>query len=57
MMEREMPFGKYKGKAISECPIDYLDWLIGQDWLDASLKEEIEEYLESCPEWLNFCGR
>lgn len=49
--ERELPFGKYKGKAISECPINYLDWLIGQDWLHDDLKEDIEEYLEATPEW------
>ena len=53
MPERTMPFGKYKGDAISECPIDYLDWLIGQEWLNEDLKEEIEDYLRSCPEWHN----
>ena len=54
MTERTIPFGKHKNKAISECPIDYLDWLIGQEWMDekfADLKEEIEEYLRNSPEW------
>ena len=54
MAETTIPFGKHKGSAISECPVDYLDWLIGQEWLDekfSSLKDEIEEYLNSCPEW------
>ena len=51
--EKIIPFGKYKGRAISECPIDYLDWLIGQDWLFEGLKESIEEYLQGCSEWQN----
>ena len=50
-VERKIPFGKYKDRAISECPIEYLDWLIGQDWLRDDLKEDIQDYLESCPEW------
>ena len=53
MSDSILRFGKYKGKAISECPIEYLDWLIGQDWLDENLKEDIEEYLNECPEWHN----
>jgi hypothetical protein len=28
-----MPFGKYKGIPMGEVPSDYLDWLIGQDWI------------------------
>ena len=49
-----MPFGKHKGLAISECPIEYLDSLIGQEWMDEKfpdLKQEIEDYLRSSPEW------
>jgi len=53
MSEKTIPFGKYKGRTISECPIEYLDWLIGQDWLFDDLKEEIGTYLEQCPEWHN----
>ena len=53
MAERKMPFGKHKGKAISECPIEYLDWLIGQEWCFDDLKEDIEEYLQGCAEWRN----
>jgi uncharacterized protein (DUF3820 family) len=49
--EKTIPFGKYKGRAISECPVEYLDWLIGQDWLFEDLKKDIEEYLEGCLEW------
>jgi len=54
MSERKIPFGKHKGRAISECPVDYLDWLIGRDWMDekfSSLKEDIEDFLRSSPEW------
>ena len=53
MSERILGFGKYKGRAVSECPIEYLDWLIGQEWLFDELREDIEEYLQSCPEWHN----
>lgn len=46
-----MPFGKHKGTIISECPIEYLDWLIGQDWMEGrDLKTDIEKYLEGSPE-------
>lgn len=51
MSEKIISFGKYKGRAISECPVDYLDWLIGQDWLFEDLKTEIVQYLEGCAEW------
>lgn len=55
MPERAMPFGKFKGYAISECPVKYLDWLIGQEWMKNEkhngLLLAIEEYLQSCPEW------
>lgn len=46
-----LPFGKYKGQAASEVPVEYLDWLIGQDWLYVSLREEIYEHLLSRAEW------
>lgn len=52
--ERKMPFGKHKGLAISECPISYLDWLIGEEWFAVrfpNLKAEIEDYLNDSPEW------
>lgn len=28
-----MPFGSYKGTPIEKLPRQYLDWLLGQDWL------------------------
>jgi len=50
-----MPFGKHKGKKLSEIPVEYMDWLIGQDWLkwfaQGDLRNSIEEYLEGCAEW------
>lgn len=27
-----MPFGKHKGMRMEEVPLDYLDWLLGQEW-------------------------
>lgn len=44
-------FGQYKGRRISEIPISYLDWLIGQHWLRPGLKKKVEKYLEGCAEW------
>ena len=46
-----MPFGKHKGKCASDCPVEYLDWLIGQDWLGPELKADIEAHLETRAEW------
>lgn len=54
MAEKIIPFGKYKGWAVSECPIEYLDWLLGQDWLFEDLREDIEQYLEGCAEYHRF---
>lgn len=48
-----LPFGKHKGEYASDVPVSYLDWLIGQDWMDEKpeLKESIEEHLRGRPEW------
>lgn len=43
----KLEFGKHKGKTLSEIPLTYLDWLIGQDWLYESVKEKIENYLKT----------
>lgn len=37
-----MPFGKHKGKPLSEVPIDYLSWLHERGGLDAELQAAIE---------------
>lgn len=29
------PFGKYKGTPMEKVPGTYLDWLMGQDWIDS----------------------
>lgn len=41
----KMPFGKFKDRSLEECPLKYLDWLIGQAWLKDPTKEMIEAYL------------
>ena len=46
-----IPFGKHKGKAVSECPTAYLDWLLGQDWLFDDLREAIKSDLEGRADW------
>jgi uncharacterized protein (DUF3820 family) len=51
MAEPVMPFGKYRGKALSECPVRYLDWVLGLDNLDPKLKKDILDYLQGCAEW------
>ena len=52
--ETKMPFDKHKGLPLSDLPVKYLDWLIGQNWFVekfGDLKTEIEEYLENDAEW------
>ena len=51
MADPTMPFGKHKGEPISECPTEYLDWLIGQDWLFDDLRTAIETDLEGRAGW------
>jgi hypothetical protein len=46
-----LPFGKFAGKHCSEVDVEYLDWLIGQDWLRADLRTSIEKHLKSRQEW------
>ena len=45
-----MPFGQHKGKTLSfiganEAGLLYLDWLVGQKWVDGDLKEALQDYL------------
>jgi len=58
MKEKEtdpiMPFGKHGGKPISDIPVEYLDWLIGEQWFVTKfyeLAEQIERHLEGRVEW------
>lgn len=48
-----IPFGKHRGEYASDVPVDYLDWLIGQDWLKPDLEKQIHEHLKTRPEWKN----
>lgn len=48
-----IPFGKHAGKYASDIDVEYLDWLIGQDWLHKDLEKQIVAHLKTRPEWLN----
>lgn len=37
-----MPFGKYKGEYLGDIPVDYLEWLHGQDFVKGKLLENIQ---------------
>lgn len=49
--EIKLPFGKYKTCQLSEIPTDYLDWLIGQDWLKSELTQQITDHLNTRSDW------
>lgn len=53
MDDFKMPFGKHKNESLSDIPVGYLDWLIGQDFMaeKPDLKERIEQHLQARPEW------
>ncbi len=51
MPDPVIPFGKHRGNYASDIPVSYLDWLIGQDWLDSELESQIHEHLKTRPEW------
>ena len=42
-----IPFGKHAGKYASDIDVSYLDWLIGQGWLNPVLEREIHEHLKA----------
>ena len=46
-----IPFGKHKGNYASSIDVEYLDWLIGQDWLKPQLENEILAHLKTRAEW------
>ncbi len=39
-----MPFGKYKGVALPQVPIDYVQWLLRQNDLDPYLRDALEQF-------------
>jgi uncharacterized protein (DUF3820 family) len=46
-----MPLGKFKGQTLarigsSDEGLKYLDWLVGQSWLNSRLKVPLETYLK-----------
>lgn len=47
--QKLIPFGKFKGRLVSECPIDYLRWLRNEKWLEEWLRKETINFLENCP--------
>lgn len=53
MPDPVIPFGKFKGQPCSEIPVNYLDWLIGQDWLSKGLARDICEHLTTRADWKN----
>lgn len=42
-LPRFMPFGKHKGVALGDVPIDYIEWLLRQNNLDPDLREALEQ--------------
>lgn len=42
-----IPFGKHRGKYAGQIDIDYLEWLVGQQWVQEPLKGEIRDHLET----------
>jgi len=46
-----IPFGKHSGKYASQINVDYLDWLIGQDWLEPEIEKQIHLHLKTRAEW------
>lgn len=47
----EMPLGKYKGKTLARVGsnnegLRYLDWLVGQGWVNGRLREALDIYLK-----------
>jgi hypothetical protein len=37
-----MPFGKYRGTFISKLPLEYLDWLLDQDFVGEPLRSTLQ---------------
>lgn len=40
-----MPFGKYKGEPLGKVPAEYLDWLIGEDFLKDPRNAGLRRYI------------
>ncbi len=46
-----IPFGKHKGSKASDIDAEYLDWLMGQDWLFEDLRDQLQQHLEGRQDW------
>ena len=46
-LPRIMPFGKHKGTAIADLPLDYQDWVLRQDSMDPYIKLAIQKAREA----------
>ena len=50
-----MPFGQHKGQPLRAVPVEYLDWLIGAEFFQATrwdpFREQITAHLKGRPEW------
>jgi uncharacterized protein (DUF3820 family) len=43
----KMPFGMYKGKQLYKVPLEYMEWLSKQDWVNSlSLLEYLKQLME-----------
>lgn len=56
LMREENPdpiilFGDHSGKNASQIDAEYLDWLIGQDWLYDDLREQLVKHPEGRQDW------
>lgn len=38
-------FGKFKGKPLDQVPLTYLDWLVGQEWVNDETLHTVTGYL------------
>lgn len=43
--EFKISFGKHAGKRIKEIPVDYLQWMAGQQWVEGDLRKAVESRL------------
>ena len=42
-----IPFGKYCGRSFNEIPLNYLEYIVRQDWLDEDLRDRINSNIRN----------
>lgn len=42
----QLRFGKHKGKDLTEVPLEYLDWLLTQDWLYPNVRLAVQREVD-----------